>query len=74
MLHTLGQGHQPLHWQHTLVMVERQFKSIHSRNNKMANTGILKNFLPFGEWIHIYRWLTPFAETIPTLLTGYSPI
>ena len=27
-----------------------------------------------GEWIHIYVWLSPFAETITTLWTGYTPV
>ena len=31
-----------------------------------------------GEWIHVYVWLSRFAETAPetitTLLIGYTPI
>ena len=27
-----------------------------------------------GEWIHVYVWLSPFAETIAVLLIGYIPI
>ena len=27
-----------------------------------------------GEWIHVYAELSPFAETITTLLISYNPV
>ena len=27
-----------------------------------------------GKCIHVYVWLSPFAETITSLLTGYTPV